>query len=130
MSNPQEQIVCAILPSGCVPAPPARRRPVLVEGPQAVREALKAHCRSRFWMLYTLRRRLLTVMRILLSCWAGVRTPTPEEGRRVFMRVVTDEVLEAMADSVSPAGYYCGFLYGDASFSLLWGEGALNPKRC
>ena len=44
------------------------------------------------------------------------------------MRVVTDEVLEAMADSVSPQGIIAVSFMVDASFSLLWGEGALNPK--
>lgn len=38
------------------------------------------------------------------------------------MRVVTDEVLEAMADSVSPQGIIAVSFMVDASFSLLWGE--------
>jgi len=101
----------------------------MVEGPQAVREALKAHLQSPLldavYVTESAYERHPDIAELLEQAHG---TPTPEEGRRVFMRVVTDEVLAAMADSVTPQGIIAISFMVDTSFSVLWGENALNPK--
>ena len=82
-----------------------KKKQFMVEGPQAVREALKAHLQSpvldAVYVTESAYERHPDIAELLEQAHG---TPTPEEGRRVFMRVVTDEVLAAMADSVTPQG--------------------------
>ena len=107
----------------------AKKKQFMVEGPQAVREALKAHLQSpvldAVYVTESAYERHPDIAELLEQVHG---TPTPEEGRRVFMRVVTDEVLAAMADSVTPQGIIAISFMVDTSFSVLWGENALNPK--
>ena len=107
----------------------AKKKQFMVEGPQAVREALKAHLQSpvldAVYVTESAYERHPDIAELLEQAHG---TPTPEEGRRVFMRVVTDEVLAAMADSVTPQGIIAISFMVDTSFSVLWGENALNPK--
>ena len=49
----------------------------LVEGPQAVREALKAHLKKPILDAVYVTEAALTVMRILLSCWSRCTAPPP-----------------------------------------------------
>lgn len=106
-----------------------KKKQFMVEGPQAVREALKAHLQSpvldAVYVTESAYERHPDIAELLEQVHG---TPTPEEGRRVFMRVVTDEVLAAMADSVTPQGIIAISFMVDTSFSVLWGENALNPK--
>ena len=106
-----------------------KKKQFMVEGPQAVREALKAHLQSpvldAVYVTESAYERHPDIAELLEQSHG---TPTPEEGRRVFMRVVTDEVLAAMADSVTPQGIIAISFMVDTSFSVLWGENALNPK--
>ncbi|WP_281953147.1 TrmH family RNA methyltransferase [Rothia dentocariosa] len=106
-----------------------KKKQFMVEGPQAVREALKAHLQSPLldavYVTESAYERHPDIAELLEQAHG---TPTPEEGRRVFMRVVTDEVLAAMADSVTPQGIIAISFMVDTSFSVLWGENALNPK--
>lgn len=106
-----------------------KKKQFMVEGPQAVREALKAHLQSpvldAVYVTESAYERHPDIAELLEQAHG---TPTPEEGRRVFMRVVTDEVLAAMADSVTPQGIIAISFMVDTSFSVLWGENALNPK--
>ena len=106
-----------------------KKKQFMVEGPQAVREALKAHLQSpvldAVYVTENAYERHPDIAELLEQAHG---TPTPEEGRRVFMRVVTDEVLAAMADSVTPQGIIAISFMVDTSFSVLWGENALNPK--
>lgn len=128
MSNPQADRVRDIAKLR-TRAARTKKGQFLVEGPQAVREALKAHLKKPIldavYVTEAAFDRHEDIAELLEQMYG---TPTPEEGRRVFMRVVTDEVMEAMADSVSPQGIIAVSFMVDASFSLLWGEGALNPK--
>ena len=126
MSNPQADRVRDIAKLR-TRAARTKKGQFLVEGPQAVREALKAHLKSPILdaEVKTSGGSTTSIAELLEQVYG---TPTPEEGRRVFMRVVTDEVLEAMADSVSQQGIIAVSFMVDASFALLWGEGALNPK--
>lgn len=107
----------------------AKKKQLMVEGPQAVREALKAHLQSpvldAVYVTESAYERHPDIAELMEQVHG---TPTPEEGRRVFMRVVTDEVLAAMADSVTPQGIIAISFMVDTSFSVLWGENALNPK--
>ena len=106
-----------------------KKKQFMVEGPQAVREALKAHLQSpvldAVYVTESAYERHPDIAELMEQAHG---TPTPEEGRRVFMRVVTDEVLAAMADSVTPQGIIAISFMVDTSFSVLWGENALNPK--
>ena len=106
-----------------------KKKQFMVEGPQAVREALKAHLQSpvldAVYVTESAYERHPDIAELLEQAHG---TPTPEEGRRVFMRVVTDEVLAAMADSVTPQGIIAISFMVDTSFSILWGKNALNPK--
>ena len=106
-----------------------KKKQFMVEGPQAVREALKAHLQSpvldAVYVTESAYERHPDIAELMEQVHG---TPTPEEGRRVFMRVVTDEVLAAMADSVTPQGIIAISFMVDTSFSVLWGENALNPK--
>ena len=94
-----------------------------------MREALKAHLQSPLldavYVTESAYERHPDIAELLEQAHG---TPTPEEGRRVFMRVVTDEVLAAMADSVTPQGIIAISFMVDTSFSVLWGENALNPE--
>ena len=94
-----------------------------------MREALKAHLQSpvldAVYFTESAYERHPDIAELLEQAHG---TPTPEEGRRVFMRVVTDEVLAAMADSVTPQGIIAISFMVDTSFSILWGKNALNPK--
>ena len=106
-----------------------KKKQFMVEGPQAVREALKAHLQSPLLdAVYVTENAYERHPDIAELMEQAHGTPTPEEGRRVFMRVVTDEVLAAMADSVTPQGIIAISFMVDTSFSVLWGENALNPK--
>ena len=82
----------------------AKRGMFLVEGPQGMREALLRHARKP----------LLDAVYVTEDFLAGspefeglledlLAAPTPE-GRRVFVRLVTAEVLAAMSDAQSPQG--------------------------
>ena len=128
MSNPHADRVRDIAKLSTRRGRPKKKQ-FMVEGPQAVREALKAHLQSPLldavYVTESAYERHPDIAELLEQAHG---TPTPEEGRRVFMRVVTDEVLAAMADSVTPQGIIAISFMVDTSFSVLWGENALNPK--
>lgn len=106
-----------------------KRGQFLVEGPQAVREALKAHLvkpvLDAVYITEAAYDRHEDIVELLEQVHG---TPTPEPGRRVFMRVVTDEVLAAMADAVTPQGIIAVSFMVDSSLDILWGENAMNPR--
>ena len=106
-----------------------KKNQFLVEGPQAVREALTAHLQAPIldavYITASAYERHPDIAELLEQAYG---TPTPEAGRRVFMRVVTDEVLAAMADAVTPQGVLAISFMVDAELSVLWGEKALNPR--
>ena len=128
MSNPQADRVRDIAKL-CTRRGRTKKKQFMVEGPQAVREALKAHLQSpvldAVYVTESAYERHPDIAELMEQAHG---TPTPEEGRRVFMRVVTDEVLAAMADSVTPQGIIAISFMVDTSFSVLWGENALNPE--
>ena len=71
-----------------------KRGQFLVEGPQAVREALYAHLRRPVLDAVYVTEEAFDRHPDIAELLEEVHgTPTPEQGRRVFMRVVTDEVL-------------------------------------
>ena len=106
-----------------------KRGQFLVEGPQAVREALHAHLRRPVLDAVYVTEEAFDRHPDIAELLEEVHgTPTPEQGRRVFMRVVTDEVLQAMADALTPQGIIAVSFKLDASAGRLWGEGALNPR--
>ena len=101
----------------------------LVEGPQAVREALKAHQVKPLLDAVYLTERAFDRHPDIVDLLEEVHgTPTPEPGRKVFMRMVTEPVLAAMAESVSPQGIIAVAFQNDIAPSDIWGEGAINPK--
>lgn len=107
-----------------------KKKQFLVEGPQAVREALKHHLDTKpildaVYITEAAFDRHEDIADLLETAHG---TPTPEEGRRVFMRMVTDEVLEAMAESVSPQGIVAVSFQLDITPADIWGEGAINPQ--
>lgn len=108
----------------------AKKNQFLVEGPQAVREALKFHLDER---------PLIDAVYITESAFdrhddvvdlmeAAHGTPTPEAGRKVFMRMVTDEVLVAMAESVSPQGIIAVSFKLDVTEADIFGAEGINPR--
>lgn len=108
----------------------AKKNQFLVEGPQAVREALKFHLDER---------PLIDAVYITESAFdrhddvvdlmeAAHGTPTPEAGRKVFMRMVTDEVLAAMAESVSPQGIIAVSFKLDVTEADIFGAEGINPR--
>lgn len=128
LSNPQAERVRDIAKLG-TRAGRGKRGQFLVEGPQAVREALKAHCEHPILDAVYITRDAFGRHPDIAQLLEQVHgTPTPEPGRRVFMRAVTDEVLAAMADSVRPQGIVAVSFMFDAPIGRLWGAGALNPR--
>ncbi|MDO4898634.1 MAG: RNA methyltransferase [Rothia sp. (in: high G+C Gram-positive bacteria)] len=101
----------------------------LVEGPQAVREALVAHANKPLLdAVYITEKAFDRHPDIVDLLEEAHGSPTPEPGRKVFMRMVTDEVLAAMAESVTPQGIVAIAFQQEISPSDIWGEGAINPK--
>ena len=101
----------------------------LVEGPQAVREALKAHQVKPLLDAVYITERAFERHPDIVDLLEDVHgTSTPEPGRKVFMRMVTEPVLAAMAESVSPQGIIAVAFQNDIAPSDIWGEGAINPK--
>ena len=101
----------------------------LVEGPQAVREALKAHQVKPLLDAVYITERAFDRHPDIVDLLEDVHgSPVPEPGRRVFMRMVTEPVLAAMAESVSPQGIIAVAFQNDIAPSDIWGEGAINPK--
>ena len=107
-----------------------KKKQFLVEGPQAVREALKHHLDVKPILdaVYITEAAFDRHEDIADLLEAAHGTPTPEEGRRVFMRMVTEEVLEAMAESVSPQGIVAVSFQLDITPADIWGADAINPK--
>lgn len=102
----------------------------LVEGPQAVREALKMHLDERpildaVYVTEAAFDRHEDVVDLLEAVYG---TATPEPGRKVFMRMVTEEVLNAMAESVSPQGIIAVSFKLDITEADIFGVNAINPK--
>lgn len=82
-----------------------KKKQFLVEGPQAVREALTSHLHTPLLDAVYVTERAFDRHRDIAELLEKVHgTPTPEQGRKVFMRMVTEEVLEAMSDAVTPQG--------------------------
>lgn len=110
-------------------APRAKRGQFVVEGPQAVREALRAHLANpvldAVYVTEGVFERHDDIARLLEQVYG---TPTPEEGRRVFMRVVTEEVLAVMSDALTPQGIIATAFIPEADGVRLWGGGGINPR--
>lgn len=101
----------------------------LVEGPQAVREALLAHQKKPLLDAVYITEKAFDRHEDLVELLEEVHgSPTPEPGRKVFMRMVTDEVLAAMAEAVTPQGIVAVAFQREISPADIWGEGAINPK--
>ncbi|MFW0181340.1 TrmH family RNA methyltransferase [Rothia sp. P5766] len=100
----------------------------LVEGPQAVREALWAHQTKPLLDAVYITERAFDRHQDIAQLMEEVHgTPTPQPGRKVFMRMVTDPVLAAMAEAVSPQGVLAVAHQLDIAPGDIWGEGAINP---
>ncbi|MCP3425262.1 RNA methyltransferase [Rothia sp. AR01] len=83
----------------------AKRGLFLVEGPQALREALAAHAQSPILdALYVTEAALERDPALAGAVGAAAGSPAPVEGRRVFARLVSEEVLAAMSDALTPQG--------------------------
>lgn len=101
----------------------------LVEGPQAVREALKAHQNKPLLDAVYITERAYDRHPDIVDLLEEVHgTPTPQPVRRVFMRMCTEPVLAAMAESVSPQGIIAVAFQQDTPLTQIWGEGAINPR--
>lgn len=101
----------------------------LVEGPQAVREALIAHQTKPLLDAVYITERAFDRHPDIADLLEEVHgSPTPEPGRKVFMRMVTDEVLAAMAEAVTPQGIIAVAFQQDITPADIWGENAINPK--
>lgn len=106
-----------------------KKKQFLVEGPQSVREALLAHQKTPILDAVYITESAFERHEDIVELMQEVHgTPTPEAGRRVFMRMVTDEVLEAMAESVSPQGIVAVSFMLDIEPADIWGADAINPK--
>lgn len=108
----------------------AKKNQFLVEGPQAVREALKHHLDQKPILdaVYVTEAAFDRHEDIADLLEAAHGTPTPEPGRKVFMRMVTDEVLAAMAESVSPQGVIAVSFKLDVTEADIFGESGINPR--
>lgn len=108
----------------------AKKNQFLVEGPQAVREALKFHLDERPILdaVYITEAAFDRHEDIVDLLEAAHGTPTPEQGRKVFMRMVTDEVLDAMAESVTPQGIIAVSFKLDITEADIFGADAINPR--
>lgn len=101
----------------------------LVEGPQAVREALLAHQTKPLLDAVYITERAFDRHPDIADLLEEVHSsPTPQPGRKVFMRMVTDEVLAAMAEAVTPQGIIAVAFQQDITPADIWGENAINPK--
>lgn len=106
-----------------------KKKQFLVEGPQAVREALKAHLESPVLDAVYITESAFDRHEDIVELMEEVHgTPTPEPGRKVFMRMVTDEVLAAMAESVSPQGIVAVSFMLDKTPADIWGADGINPR--
>lgn len=108
----------------------AKKNQFLVEGPQAVREALKFHLDERPMIdaVYITESAFDRHDDVVDLMEAAHGTPTPEAGRKVFMRMVTDEVLVAMAESVSPQGIIAVSFKLDVTEADIFGAEGINPR--
>lgn len=101
----------------------------LVEGPQAVREALLTHQAKPLLDAVYITERAFDRHPDIADLLEEVHgSPTPQLGRKVFMRMVTDEVLTAMAEAVTPQGIIAVAFQQDITPGDIWGENAINPK--
>ncbi|MBM7051264.1 RNA methyltransferase [Rothia sp. ZJ1223] len=106
-----------------------KKNQFLVEGPQAVREALKAHQQRPVLDAVYITESAFDRHDDIVELMEEVHgTPTPEQGRKVFMRMVTDEVLDAMAESVSPQGIIAVSFMLDVTPADIWGAEGINPR--
>lgn len=108
----------------------AKKNQFLVEGPQAVREALKFHLDERPMIdaVYITESAFDRHDDVVDLMEAAHGTPTPEAGRKVFMRMVTDEVLAAMAESVSPQGIIAVSFKLDVTETDIFSAEGINPR--
>lgn len=105
-----------------------KKKQFLVEGPQAVREALKAHLENPVLDAVYITEAAFERHDDIAELMEEVHgTPTPEAGRKVFMRMVTDEVLDAMAGAVTPQGVLAVSFMLDKTPADIWGADAINP---
>ncbi len=105
-----------------------KKKQFLVEGPQAVREALKAHLENPVLDAVYITEAAFERHDDIAELMEEVHgTPTPEAGRKVFMRMVTDEVLDAMAGAVTPQGVLAVSFMLDKPPADIWGADAINP---
>lgn len=105
-----------------------KKKQFLVEGPQAVREALKAHLENPVLDAVYITEAAFERHDDIAELMEEVHgTPTPEAGRKVFMRMVTDEVLDAMAGAVAPQGVLAVSFMLDKTPADIWGADAINP---
>lgn len=107
-----------------------KKNQFLVEGPQCVREALKYHLDQApvldaVYVTESALERHDDIADLLEEAYG---TPTPEPGRKVFMRMVTDEVLAAMADAVTPQGIVAVAFTLDITADEIFGAEAINPR--
>lgn len=106
----------------------SKKKQFLVEGPQAVREALKAHLENPVLDAVYITEAAFERHDDIAELMEEVHgTPTPEAGRKVFMRMVTDEVLDAMAGAVTPQGVLAVSFMLDKTPADIWGADAINP---
>lgn len=105
-----------------------KKKQFLVEGPQTVREALKAHLENPVLDAVYITEAAFERHDDIAELMEEVHgTPTPEAGRKVFMRMVTDEVLDAMAGAVTPQGVLAVSFMLDKTPADIWGADAINP---
>ena len=105
-----------------------KKKQFLVEGPQVVREALKAHLENPVLDAVYITEAAFERHDDIAELMEEVHgTPTPEAGRKVFMRMVTDEVLDAMAGAVTPQGVLAVSFMLDKTPADIWGADAINP---
>lgn len=105
-----------------------KKKQFLVEGSQAVREALKAHLENPVLDAVYITEAAFERHDDIAELMEEVHgTPTPEAGRKVFMRMVTDEVLDAMAGAVTPQGVLAVSFMLDKTPADIWGADAINP---
>lgn len=106
-----------------------KKKQFLVEGPQAVREALKAHLETPVLDAVYITEAAFERHDDIAELMEEVHgTPTPETGRKVFMRMVTDEVLDAMAEAVTPQGVIAVSFMLDKTPADIWGVDGINPQ--
>ncbi len=106
-----------------------KKKQFLVEGPQAVREALRAHLETPVLDAVYITEAAFERHDDIAELMEEVHgTPTPETGRKVFMRMVTDEVLDAMAEAVTPQGVIAVSFMLDKTPADIWGADGINPQ--